>query len=103
MKYEKPIVPALPPSRKFCSSCHQKFFSLGCAEDEVGGGGEVVDDYGIAEFPGGVLFGLGTVTGTDEDAFFEAGIPTAFQINEFVPDHKAFGKAEAKFVAGVEE
>jgi hypothetical protein len=78
-------------------------WGIAVADDPGGGGGEIIDEDGALEKVWSVLFDLGAVTGADEEGSLEAGVPAAFEVDEFIADEIACGEVELELVAGVEE
>src|SRR6185437_1935400 len=56
---------------------------------------------GFGKAGGGGTFQFRAIAGANEEAFFDAGVPTGFQINQLVANHVTVEKVEMIFIAGV--
>src|SRR4051812_20952979 len=86
-------------SKRFITAKPSASSSHGQAQNPIGGGRQVIDDHGGTQFIGRLPLAFGAVAGAHEQAFFNPGIPPAFDIDELVPEHETLGELDAEFGA----
>src|SRR2546423_6722023 len=72
-------------------------------QNPIRGGREIIHRNRSGQFSRRALLHFRAITSSHQNAFFHAGVPTAFQIDQFVSDHITLRKIDPKLIARIEK